>query len=165
MYLRKILGISIKTEMKNKETSKTFDIFTNININSSKHNINQKQDMPSKSKSDKLNHLRELNFDFKVKKLFDSEKFTIGNQFDQKGCEKFLSAKDECLKCICLDETILDKKKDHKKNKKKHENKSKIKNKNHDVENNSRLTFIDKNDESFISTESIEEIFNDLCQI
>ena len=166
MYLRKILRISIKTEMKNKETSKVFEIFTNINISSSKLKINQKQDMPSQSKSDKLIHLRELNFDVKAKKLFESEKFIIGNQFDQKGCEKFLSAKDECLKCICLDETILNKKRVHKKNTNKHENKSKnkVRIENHDVKDNSRITIINKNDESFISTESIEEIFNDLCQ-
>ena len=152
-------------EMKNKEASKAFEIFTNINIDSSELKINQKQ-MSPQLKSDKLSHLMELNFEIKAKKLFESEKFIIGNQFDQKGCEKFLSAKDECLKCICLDENILDNKKVHKKNQKKHENKSeiKIKNKNHDVKDNSRISIINNNYESFISKDSIEEIFYELCQ-
>ena len=111
-------------ERKNKEKSKSFKIFTNLNIISTKQKKDQNVGIQSHLKSGKLGYLAECDFTEKVQKLFDSNKFSIGNQFDQEGSEKFLAEKDECLKCMDLDYTILEKKKLNK-NEKNCENKRK----------------------------------------
>ena len=148
-------------ERKNKEKSKSCESVTNFNI-TTKHVKNQNEGIPLQLKSDKLAHLKDFNFEKKFQKLFDSKKFSIGNQFDQKGCEKFLSEKDECLKCMDLDYTILDKKKS-KKCKKKTEKKMKIekKNINNDLKYISEIEINKLDTESFFSTESSRRIIEE----
>ena len=98
-------------ERKNNEKSKSHKIFSYLNISQKTQKQDQNEDPQLRLQSGKLDHLTELNFDEKIKKLFDPKKFTIGNQFDQEGSEKFLDEKDECLKFMDLDDTILDTKK------------------------------------------------------
>ena len=116
-------------ERKDNEKSKSnkhLNFFNLSSPNQKKDQNKNKEDAKSKTKSDKLSRLIEYDFEEKLKKLFDSKKFTIGNQFDQEGSEKFLAEKDECLKLIDLDYTALySTKKDSKKDGKKRENKNK----------------------------------------
>ena len=148
-------------ERKNKEKSKSFKIFTNLNIISTKQKKDQNVGIQSHLKSGKLGYLAECDFTEKVQKLFDSNKFSIGNQFDQEGSEKFLAEKDECLKCIDLDYTILDKE-NSKKNKRKSKSKSKThKRKTAHSKYFPPIEFINEDDESFFSTESSKQIIRE----
>ena len=143
-------------ERKNKEKSRSFK-----NIN------NENEDISPQLKKDKLWLLTEINVDEKLQKLFVSKKFSIGNQFDQKGSEQFLSEKDECLKLMNLDDIdniILETKtKTYKKNKRKSENKNKVETKNlyHDKKYIHRIKIVNMNDESFFSTESSKQTFKE----
>ena len=105
------------------EKSKSFKTFTNLNIKATKQK-NKNIDLLSHLRSGNLGNLSEYNFHEKIQKLFESKKFSIGKQFNQKGCEKFLAEKNECLKCMDLDYTILEKKNSNK-NEKNCENKRK----------------------------------------
>ena len=147
-------------EIKNVEKSKSHKMLNSFNITPTKQKNEQDENIPLQLKSGNLSHLIEFNFDEKLKKFFDKEKFSIGNQFDQKGSEKFLAEKDECLKFMDLDYTILEKKK-LKKNKKKRENKShtKIKDLIHNVKYIPQIEINYENVESFFSTESFKQIF------
>ena len=150
-------------ERKSNEKSKSNKLLTNLNFSQTKEAKDQNQDKPSKLKSHKFDHLIDYDFEEKVKKFFDDKKFTIGNQFDQKGSEKFLAEKDECLKFMDLDNTTLDdKNKNLKKSKKKHRSKNKdekIK-LDHDLKYISEIKFIEENVESFLSEESSIQILN-----
>ena len=65
-------------------------------------------------KSDnKLEIHGEINFEKKVKNMFDRKKFKLSNEFNEKNCEIFLRDKDECMKDVILDDTIPHKKKKH----------------------------------------------------
>ena len=148
-------------ERKNKEKSKTHKIITNFNIISTKNKKDQNEDILLQLKSNKIDYLENFKFEEKIKILFDSNKFSIGNQFDQKGSEKFLAEKNECLKCMDLDYTILEKK-----NSKKTKRKSKSKNQNQ-KRNTAHIKYfppikiISENDESFFSTESSKQVFRE----
>ena len=98
-------------ERNNKEKSKSDKLLLILNFSPEKQKIGQSKDISTQLKSSNLGNLADDNFDKKLKKLFDSKKFTIGNQFDQEGSEKFLAEKDECLKAMDLDYTVLKTKK------------------------------------------------------
>ena len=148
-------------ERKNKEKSKSSKIFTNLHFIPTKHKKEQNVGIESFLKSDNLCYLAERDFHEKIQKLFDSNKFSIGNQFDQKGSEKFLAEKNECLKCMDLDYTILEKK-----NSKKTKRKSKSKNQNQ-KRNTAHIKYfppikiISEKDDSFFSTESSKQVFRE----
>ena len=147
-------------ERRNIEKSKSDKLLFILNFSPIKTKKINIKDIYSPIKSHKLGHLVDYNFDEKLKKLFDSKKFTIGDQFDQEGSEKFLSEKDECLKLMDLDYTVLySTKKKSPKDKRKNGNKSKNKKQklNHDLKNIPEIKNINKNDESFFSTESVKQ--------
>ena len=151
-------------ERKNNEKFKSHKIITYLNITQKEEKQDQNEDPQLQLQSGRSDNLTELNFDEKLKKLFDSKKFTIGNQFDQEGSEKFLEEKDECLKLMDLDDTILEtKKKDKKKSRRKNAVKSKteIKNQNHNLKYIPRIKTTDENIESFFSTESSKQIIKE----
>ena len=143
------------------EKSKSSKIFTNLNIKPTKNQKAKKVDLQPHLRSGNLGHLSEYNFHEKIQKLFESKKFSMGNQFDQRGCEKFLAEKNECLKCIDLDYTILDKE-NSKKNKRKSKSKSKThKRKTAHSKYFPPIEFINEDDESFFSTESSKQIIRE----
>ena len=150
-------------EIENKEkykSNRNVPIFSFSKTNQKK---DENEDISKQLKSDKLLYF-EINFDEKLKKFFDKEKFKIGDQFDQKGSEKFLSEKDENLKLMDLDYTILySPKKDSKKHKKKHESKNEKKKLKHDEKYISDIKVIDENEESFISTESAKQFYKEFA--
>ena len=153
-------------ERKNKEKSKTHKIITNLNITSTKYKKDQNEDILLQLKSNKLDYLEDFKFEEKIKILFDSKKFSIGNQFDQKGSEKFLAEKDECLKCMDLDYTILEKKNSNKFERKR-KNKSKTQKGNliHNLKYIPQIEINNENIESFFSTESSKQIFKEIIPI
>ena len=60
----------------------------------------------------------ESEFENQIKKIFQQKKFIINNQYDHNGVKSFLEEKDECLKKMELDDSILYKDLNlHKKNK------------------------------------------------
>ena len=141
-------------ERNKKEKSKSDKLLLILNFSPEKQKIGQSKDISTQLKSSNLGNLTDDNFDIKLKKLFDSKKFTIGNQFDQEGSEKFLAEKDECLKAMDLDYTVIETKKNNsKKDKKKRENKSKNVKKAFDVYI-PEIKITDENNESFFSKES-----------
>ena len=151
-------------ERKNNEKSKSHKIFSYLNISQKEPKKDQNEDPQLQLRSGKLDHLAELNFDEKLKKLFAPKKFKIGNQFDQEGSQKFLEEKDESLKFTDLDDTILDvKKKDKKKSRKKNavKNKTEIKNKVHNLIHIPRIKTTNENIESFFSTESSKQVIKE----
>ena len=147
-------------ERKDNEKPKSNKHLTIFNLSSTnkKNDRNENnEDEKLKPKSGKLGHLIEYDFEEKLKKLFDSQKFTIGNQFDQEGSDKFLNEKDECLKLMDLDYTVLySTKKDSKKDgrKLKNKNKDRKSNLNHDEKYISDIKIVNENVESFLSSES-----------
>ena len=149
-------------ERKNKEKSKSSKIFINLNFKPIKQKNDQNVGKQSYLKSDNLCHLAECDFSEIIQKLFDSNKFSIGNQFDQKGSEKFLAEKNECLKCIDLDYTILEKK-NSKKRKSKSKNKTKKRNIAH-IKYFPPIKIINEKDDSFFSTESSKQIFREFIK-
>ena len=157
-------------EKKNKEKSKSYKKCTNLNVSTidQKKNKNeditdQNEDISTQLQSEKLRSLEELKFEDKLKKLFDSKKFLIGNHFDQKGSEQFLTEKDECLKLIGLDDTIDNKKINSKKNNKKAKKKYKkeIRKKNPDLEYIPSIKIKEENIESFFSADSSKQILKE----
>ena len=132
-----------------------------------KNLLNAKNASREKLKSVKIKEStkdKESDFESKIQKIFQQKKFFINNQYDHQGVENFLKEKDECLKKMELNDSILykssneqKKSKSQKKKFKNHDNlnsidiKKKIK-----IENNNQIVV-----DSFISNESgecIEEI-------
>ena len=148
-------------ERKKKEKCKSYKLFNHFNITPKKQKQVQNKDASSKIQSHDLGYLIELDFDEKIKQLFDSKKFTLGNQFDQKGSEKFLDEKDECLKYIELDDTILDTKNKNSKNKRRKSGnkcKKELRKLSQDLKYIPRVEIPNEKIESFFSTESGKQI-------
>ena len=150
-------------ERKNKEKSKTCIISTNLNITPAIQKKVENDNTKSHLKSHKFGQLTELNFNEKIKILFDSKKFSIGNQFDQKGSEKFLNEKDECLKLIYLDETILERENSIKKKRRATKSKTEKRDPNFKLKGIHRIKNIKEKYESFFSTESSKQIISEFC--
>ena len=104
---------------------------------------------------------KESEFENEIKKIFQQKKFLINNQYDHHGVKNFLKEKDECLKKMELDDSILyinlnvHKKIENKKNQcKNHKNLKSVNNKEKTEIKNLNQKVID----SFISNESRESI-------
>ena len=154
-------------ERGNKEKSKTYKAFICLYITPNKLKKEKNVFIHPHLKSGKLGYFAECDFAEKIQKLFDIKKFSIGNQFDQKGSEKFLAEKDECLKCMDLDYTILEKTKS-KSNKRKRESKSKTEKRkmkiNRKLKNAPQISIIKESDESFFSSETSKQIFKEFVK-
>ena len=115
----------------------------------------------------KFNHEKESTkdmeseFESQIKKIFQQKKFSIDNQYDHNGVESFLKEKDECLKKMELDDSMLyinlnvHKKIENKKNQcKNHKNLKSV-----DIKEKPEIKNINKKViDSFISNESRESI-------
>ena len=131
-----------------------YKLFTAKNL------LNAKNASREKLKSVKVKEStkdKESDFESKIQKIFQQKKFFINNQYDHNGVKSFLKEKDECLKKMDLDDSILYKKlnvykkNENKKNKshkglKSVDNKQKIETKN----NNQKVI------DSFLSNKSID---------
>ena len=53
-----------------------------------------------------LKKYKENDFEEKIGKMFDRQKFKISSEFNQKNSKIFLKDKDECMKAEVLDDTI-----------------------------------------------------------
>ena len=94
-------------------------------------------------------------FENQIKKIFQQKKFFINNQYDHNGVKIFLEEKDECLKKMDLDDSILYK--NENKKSKNEKNQYKI-HKNLKISDNKEKTEIENNNQkvidSFISSNS-----------
>ena len=127
-------------------------------------------DTKPKLKSEKeLKHDKDSEFENKIKKIFQQNKFCINNEYDHNGAEKFLKEKDECLKKIEFDDSnsILYENLNMNKRSKKEKNKYKshqnlgsvdIKRQTQIKNNNQRVIDSFLSNESGKSGDSIEEI-------
>ena len=102
----------------------------------------------------------ESEFENQIKKIFQQKKFFINNQYDHNGVKSFLKEKDECLKKMELDDSILYKNLKNLNVYKKNENK---KNKSHkclkSVDNKEKMETKNNNQkvaDSFLSNKSID---------
>ena len=78
------------------------------NINVFKTNIISSAKIKSKFDHEKEStKYMESEFESQIKKIFQQKKFFIDNQYDHNGVERFLKEKDECLKKMELDDSIL----------------------------------------------------------
>ena len=114
----------------------------------------------------KFNHEKESTkdmeseFESQIKKIFQQKKFSIDNQYDHNGVESFLKEKDECLKKMELDDSILYKdlnmKKKSKNQKNEYKSHNNLKPEDIKIKNNNQKVI-----DSFISNKSegcIEEL-------
>ena len=96
-------------------------------------------------------------FENQIKKIFQQKKFFINNQYDHNGVKIFLEEKDECLKKMDLDDSILYKNLNENKKSKNEKNQYKI-HKNLKISDNKEKTEIENNNQkvidSFISSNS-----------
>ena len=96
-------------------------------------------------------------FENQIKKIFQQKKFFINNQYDHNGVKIFLEEKDECLKKMDLDDSILYKNLNADKKSKNKKNQNKI-HKNLKPDDNKAKTEIENNNQkvidSFISSNS-----------
>ena len=101
-----------------------YTIFTEKNCLNSKTNtyINSKSKLIEEKESETNT---ESEFENQIKKIFQQKKFFINNQFDHNGVQNFLNEKDECLKKIELNDSILDENKNSNKKFKNETNKNK----------------------------------------
>ena len=107
----------------------------------------------------KFNHEKESTkdmeseFESQIKKIFQQKKFSIDNQYDHNGVESFLKEKDECLKKMELDDSILYKdlnmKKKSKNQKNEYKNHNNLKPEDIKIKNNNQKVI-----DSFISNKS-----------
>ena len=100
-------------------------------------------------------------FESQIKKIFEQKKFFINNQYDFNGVKIFLEEKDECLKKIELDDSVLFKNLNVDKRSKNEKNQNEI-NKDLAQVNDKEKTEIKNNNQividSFISSKSADSI-------